>query len=99
MAKRLLFTPHNSSQIQLLFFKCELEKDKEERERGRGRARNVRANALTQRREKSHTIPVGMSQTPQPKATAQRKSMVVFGRDEPTPVSLFILLHRVCQED
>lgn len=69
-----------------------------EKERREGE-RNTHANTLTQRREKSHTIPVGMSQALQPKATAQHKSMVVFGRDEPTPVSLFILLHRVCQED
>lgn len=102
MVKRRLCTPSFSPQIQILFFKRDLRKDKEERGERKGDGegeRKTHANTLRQRREKSHTIPVGMSQTLQPKATAPHKSMVVFGRDEPTPVSLFILLHRVCQED
>ena len=74
------------------FFKCELQKDKEKRERRTQRRSH-------KRREKSHTVRFGISHTPQPKASAQHKSTVVFGRDEPTPVSPFIPLRRVCQED
>lgn len=86
VVKSLLFTPSfiNSNSIIIIIFKRELRRGKGEKERRRDR--NTQANTFTQRREKSQPIPAGMSRPLQPKATAQHKSTVVFGRAEPTPV-------------
>lgn len=67
---------------------------------GRGDAKRGEEHRQTEKEsKKSQAAPVGMSQPLQAKAIAHHNSMVVFGRDEPSPVILSIPLRRVCQED